>query len=121
MAPLQHRHQPSTQQRGRAGRRHIAPVIDNAPAAQLPALGGQQVGDRFQSGGLARAVGAQQRVDLSGQHLQVHAVQRDDGLLVDHLQRLDPQQRRSRCGALQLRLRHAGQLQAWNGGCTPLR
>ena len=51
----------------------------------LAALGVQQVGDRLQRGGLAGAVGAEQRHDAALRHRQRHALEHQDDVVVDHL------------------------------------
>ncbi len=60
----------------------------------LAALGPQQVGDRLEAGGLAGAVGAQQRDDAALRHRQRDALQHQDDVVVDDLDIVDGEQRR---------------------------
>ena len=55
----------------------------------LAALGVQQVGDRLQRRGLAGAVGAEQRHDAALRHVERHALQHEDDVIVDDLDVVD--------------------------------
>jgi hypothetical protein len=63
-----------------------------APLGDLAALGIQQVRDRLQRGGLARAVAAQQRGDAALGHAQLTRLQHEDHVVVDHLDVVDRKQ-----------------------------
>ena len=55
------------------------------PAVTWPRSAPQQVGDRLQDGGLAGAVGAEQRHDLAAADRQADPAQGDDALVVGGL------------------------------------
>ncbi len=60
-------------------------LVQDLAFGDVATLGAQQVGDRLQRGGLAGAVGAEQRDDLTLLHLERHAAQHEDHVVVDHL------------------------------------
>ena len=74
------------------GRREVLDAL----AAQLDralgdgaALALEQVGHGTQGGRLARAIAAQQRHDAAFGHLQRHALEHEDDVVVDHLDAID--------------------------------
>ncbi len=73
---------------GRA-RMHLAAVEDDRALGHLAALGRQQIGDRLQRGRLAGAVRAEQRHDLALGHVERHALEHEDDVVVDDLDVVD--------------------------------
>ena len=63
----------------------------------LAALGVQQVGDRLQRRGLAGAVGAEQRDDAAPRHVERHALQHEDDVVVDDLDVVEREDGRGGC------------------------
>ena len=76
------------------------PVLDALALEGDAALGdprivdAEEAGDGAQRGGLAGAVGAEQRDDLAARDRERDALQRRDGAVIDHLELVDAQQRR---------------------------
>ena len=68
-------------------------AVEDLALGDVAALGAQQVGDRLEGGGLARAVGAEQRHDLAVLHLERDALQHQDHVVVDHLDVLQREDR----------------------------
>ena len=60
-------------------------AVEDPALGHVAALGAQQVGDRLERGRLPGAVRAEQRDDLAFLHLQRHALQHEDHVVVDHL------------------------------------
>src|SRR3954463_4144219 len=60
-------------------------LVDDLAFSDVAALGAQQVRDGLQRGGLARAVGAEQRHDLPVLHLERDAAQHEDHVVEDDL------------------------------------
>jgi hypothetical protein len=82
----------------------LAAVFDRA-FRDIAALGVQQVRDRLKRRRLARAVRAEQRDDAAFGHVERHAAQHEDDVIVDDLDVVDRKRNRSR--GLRLR-RHRG-------------
>ena len=68
---------------------HLVAVEHDRALGDLAALGMQQVGDRLQRRGLAGAVGAEQRHDAALRHVERHALEHQDDVVVDHLDIVD--------------------------------
>jgi hypothetical protein len=68
----------------------------DAALGDVAALGAHQVGDRFQRGRFAGAVGTQQGDDAALRHLQRYALQHQDDVVVDDLDVLDREDRLTR-------------------------
>ena len=64
---------------------HFIAVEQDRALGDFAALGMQQVRDRLQGRGLAGAVGAEQRDDAAARHLERHALEHEDDVVVDHL------------------------------------
>src|SRR5207253_4373676 len=62
----------------------LAPQLDGA-LGDLAPLGPEEPGDCLERGGLAGAVGAQQRGDPRLPHLERHPLEHEDDAVVDHL------------------------------------
>jgi hypothetical protein len=96
VATLHHLDHAAPDQLGRQQRRDVvARELDRA-LGDLAALDPEQVGDRFQRGGLAGAVGAQERDHAAFGHAQRDAAQHQDDAVVDDLDVVDDQQRPGR-------------------------
>ena len=85
-------HEPGTRGIARRGVGHVA-AVEAHPAG----IDRQQSRQRAQHGGLAGAVGAEQRNHLAGRDLEIDAVQHAN-LAVAGFQRVDREQRFSRRG-----------------------
>jgi hypothetical protein len=70
----------------------------DAALGDIAAFGAHQVGDRFQRGRLAGAVGPQQRDDAALRDLERHALQHQDDVIVDDLDVLYREDRLRRLG-----------------------
>jgi len=92
-------HAPSLEHLGHAELRHVerAHAVDALVAERDGALGdvaafrAEHAGDGLERGGLAGAVGAQQRGDGARLHLERHAPQHQDDVVVDDLDVVDRQ------------------------------
>ena len=101
MASFHHLDHAELDQIGRAERSDASPGERDGALGHLAALGAQQVGDRLQRGGLAGAVGAQERDDAALLDLQRDALQHQDDVVVHDLDVADRKQRPGRLrGAL---------------------
>src|SRR2546421_9813025 len=67
--------QPQPRDRGGAGTRDLAPVVEDLAAGR-----GKKVREQVEAGGLARAVGADQRVDASAPDLEADVADGDEAL-----------------------------------------
>src|SRR3977135_684738 len=67
--------QPQPRDRGRAGARDLPSVVENLPAGR-----GKKVREQIEAGGLARAVGTDQRVDASAPDLEADVADGDETL-----------------------------------------
>src|SRR5207302_9313523 len=67
--------QPQPRDRGGAGARDLAPVVED-----LAARRGKKVREQVEAGGLARAVGADERVDASAPDLEADVADGDEAL-----------------------------------------
>ena len=77
---------------GRA-RVHLLALEQDGALGDLAALAVQQVGDCLERGGLAGAVGAEQRHDAAGRHFQRDALQNQDDVAVHDLDVVDDEDR----------------------------
>ena len=68
---------------------HLLALEQDGAFGDFAALGVQQIGDRLERGGLASAVGAQQRDDAAARHVERDALQHEDHVIVDHLDVVD--------------------------------
>jgi hypothetical protein len=57
----------------------------NCALGDFTALGLEQVGDSLQRCRLARSIGAEQRDDAASRHIERHALEHQDHVIVDHL------------------------------------
>ena len=73
---------------------HLGPIEHDRALGHLAALGMQQVRDRLERGGLAGAVGAEQRHDAAARHLERDALEHQNDVIVDDLDVVDRQDRR---------------------------
>src|SRR6185503_8963883 len=67
--------EPQPRDRGGAGTRDLAPVVEDLAAGR-----GKKVREQIEAGGLARAVGADQSVDAPPPDLEAHAADGDEAL-----------------------------------------
>ena len=77
---------------------HLLAGEHDRALGDVAALGMQQIGDRLQRGGLAGAVGAQERDDAALRHRKRHALQHQDDVIVDHLDVVDREDGLGLCG-----------------------
>jgi len=63
-----------------------SPEVKDAPADDLRVVGPEESGDRAERGGLAGAVGAEQRDDRARRHAERHALDRGRDVVVDDLE-----------------------------------
>ena len=61
----------------------------DAALGHITALRAQQIGDRLQGRGLARAIGTEQGDDLALGHVQGHALEHQNDMIVDDLDIVD--------------------------------
>ena len=64
---------------------HLGAVEQDRALGDLAAFGMQQIGDRLQRGGLAGAVGPEQRHDAALRHVERHALEHQNDAVVDDL------------------------------------
>ena len=67
----------------------LGPVEYDRALGDVAALGVQQIGDRLERRGLAGTIGAEQRDDPAFRHLERHALEHQDDVIVDHLDVVD--------------------------------
>src|SRR5580658_1569784 len=91
MTPFQYLDEAKPHELGRAPARNVHAFKAYASAADLSALGGQEIGDAAQGGGLAGAIRAEKRHDLAASHAQADAMEGDDRMVVDDLETVDDQ------------------------------
>ncbi len=68
---------------------HFGAVEQDRALGDVAAFGMQQVGDRLERGGLAGAVGAEQRDDAAPRHVERDALEHQDDVIVDHFDIVD--------------------------------
>src|SRR5687767_6952859 len=85
MPPFHHLADAAAHQLSRAGAIDALAAEGDLSLGDLAALGAQQVGDRLERGGLAGAIGAEQRDDAALLDLERDALQHEDHVVVDHL------------------------------------
>src|SRR2546429_3266037 len=86
--------QPQPRDRGGAGARDLAPVVED-----LAARRGKKVREQVEAGGLARAVGADERVDASAPDLEADVADGDEALeLLPQAARFENDVFRHECG-----------------------
>ena len=68
---------------------HRIIAVFDRPFGDLAPFGMQQVGNRLERRGLARAIAAQQGRDTALGHLQAHALQHQNDRVIDHLDIID--------------------------------
>ena len=93
MAAFHHLHAAAPHQLVRRARLHLLAVEHDRALGDLAALGMQQVRDRLQGRRLAGAVRTEQRHDPALRHLQRHALQHEDDVVVDDLDVVDDEDR----------------------------
>ena len=81
-------------------RLHGGALEDDRALRDVAALGAQQIGDRLQRRGLARAIGAEQRNETALRHGERNALQDEDHVVVDDLDIVDGKNGRRRLRAL---------------------
>ena len=71
---------------------HILSLKGNGPFGDITTLGTQQIGNRLERGGLARAIGAKQGHDTPFHDFERDPFQHEDHMVIDHLNVVDHQQ-----------------------------
>ena len=72
---------------------YILSLKSYGPFGHITALSAQQVGNRLERGGLARAIGAKQGYNASFHDFERDPFQHEDHMVIDHLNVVDHQQR----------------------------
>jgi hypothetical protein len=118
---LEHLPDAGGDERSGVGTRDRAAREADRAGCHLAAVKAKQAGDRAQRGGLARAVGAQQRDRAALRDREAHAVERQDSAAIGDTELLDLEQRIGRrgvCGRL-LRVGDGADGRTTGHGLTP--